>query len=322
MHKTIDAFSRSPLLEFVRSPLLERGHSTAVPEGSITVAVHGDAQGYYGPSLRDFTWYPRLRVLATCAGESQEVLWNMVAVAPGRIDAPNRQLIAKSEGWDTQGRGSISGPTNISRTPTVSVDQYDTLLGPGTMTVTRTVEGTPVDVRAYMNTFWNSAVANQNLWPQPPHPLNPVLFFGVNLDGSFVPISPQPPPLPPDPVGFSPRSLTRLTGFDLGPTPFDENGEAFRGQLALRFFRRRNAFNPVGEAVNGAFADFDFDGISVPFDCERGIAEPIEDVIPPRIPQATLDALAIPPTGLSWNLSTTSERRLIPPDAAHALITC
>ena len=75
-----------------------------------------------------------------------------------------------------------------------------------------------------------------------------------------------------------------------------------------------------GEAVNGAFGDFDFDGVSVPIDCTRAIADPIEDVIPPRIPQATLDAINLTVPETTWE--AIAERRLIPPQPGHALITC
>jgi hypothetical protein len=322
MFTPIDSFGRSAALEFVRSPLLERGRLAAVNIGSVTVAISNDVQGYYGPAADRWILYPVLRIHASVAGESQEQTLNWSPWPSVQIftndpiqlleAAPSRILISESAGWAGLQMGSPAGPFEISRTATTSVASYTTLLGD--LIVTRTVEGQPFDARAYRDLFWNACISTQAVWPQAPQAANPILFYQITSAGVLALGAVRPPFF----QFYRPQSRFRISAIDLQPAGLNPASEAFRFRMALRFHRRRNAFDPVGEAVNGAFADFDADGVSVPFDCARGSTGTTEDVIPPRIPQATLDAME---PGLNWPLSA-AERRLIPPDAAHPLITC
>jgi len=320
MHTPVDSFSRSAALEFVRSPLLERGHLPAVNIGSVTVAVNNGVTGYYGPGADRWILHPILRVRAEVAGESRELIfsffpWPSVQLifAPFVFaPEPARIVVSQSAGWAALQLGAAAGPFEVSRNATTSVVRYTTLAGDAI--VTRTIEGEPFDVRAYRDLFWNSCITTQDTWPQAPQAANPVLFYQITLAGALsvgVVL----------PGSFQPQSRIQMANLDLQPAGFDIMSEAFRVMMGLKFAKRRNAFNPVGEAVNGAFSDFDFDGISIPLDCFRGITSPIEDVIPPRIPQATLDTLDIGAVFPTFQIAT-ADRRLIPPDAAHPLITC
>lgn len=323
MHQSPDAFSKSRGVEFVRSPGLERGHPAAVGVGSVAVLTDNLVSGFHSPSGPTWLWYPRLRVRADALGEHREILWrfDLADITQNTLE-PIRFVVSQSVGWPPAGQGPRATPVIIGATELTHTVEWR-FVDPGnpanveTETVVRTLEGTPFDARAYRDLWWTTVLANQDVWPVAPVVgQNIRTLQSVLQDGTIVSQG--------NSVSTTPAfSHYRVTGFRFTPSAIDTLSEAFRTNLELRYLRRQILFEPVGEAVNGAFGDFDFDGVSVAIDCTRALTASIEKVIPPRIPQETLDAVVLEDVETpTFNFLATSERRLIPPDAAHALITC
>lgn len=277
--------------------------------------------GWRNPLGSKWVIYPRLRVRAEALGLHREVLWNYDSFnLTRRSGDPNRTIVSQSAGWPPVGSGARATPVNITfGERTYSLDWIwinpQNPLDIETEHVVGTMEGTEFDALAYRDLFWNTVYANADVWPAPPAAGQFLLQRQfIEADGSistgntFISTAPS-------------RAFFEISGFGFRALTGDTTSEQFRTNVVLTFVRKRVLYGPVGEIVSGAFGDFDYNGVpETAIDCTRGFSESIEKSVPPRIPQAILDNADISADPFGKQAST--ERRLIPPDGAHSLITC